>query len=61
MSERYAQAMESIPAVPERSFNRLKAWHLRKVEVSKLLSEKPGISYRTANKTVARRHKGSPK
>lgn len=58
MSERYAQAMETVPAVPERSFNRLKAVHLRKVEISKLLSERPGMSYRQARALVARRHKG---
>jgi len=58
MSERYAQAMETIPAVPERSFNRLKAAHLRKVEISKLLSEHPGMSYRQARAGAARRQKG---
>jgi hypothetical protein len=58
MSERYAQAMETIPAVPERTFNKLKAAHLRKVEISKLLSERPGMSYRQARAVVARRHKG---
>jgi hypothetical protein len=58
MSERYAQAMETMPAVPERSFNRLKAAHLRKVEISKLLSEHPGMSHRQARAVVARRQKG---
>jgi hypothetical protein len=58
MSERYSQAMETIPAVPERSFNRLKAAHLRKVEISKLLSEHPGMSQRQARAVVVRRHKG---
>lgn len=57
MSERYAQAMESIPAVPERTFNRLKAGHLRKVEISKLLSEHPGTSHRKARRLIARRNK----
>lgn len=57
MSERYAQAMDSIPSVPERSFNRLKASHLRKVEVSKVLSEQPGMSHRRAAAIVRRRHK----
>jgi len=56
MGERYSQAMGTIPPVPERSFNRLKAAHLRKVEVSKLLSEKPGMSYRQARRTIAKRH-----
>ncbi len=58
MSERYAQAMETIPAVPERLFNPLKAAHLRKVEISKLLSEHPGMSYRQARALARRRHKG---
>jgi len=57
MSERYAQAMESIPAVPERAFNRLKAAHLRKVEISKLLSEHPGMSPRRAHYIIVRRQK----
>lgn len=57
MSERYAQAMKTIPAIPERSFNRLKAAHLRKVEVSRLLSEHPGMSHRQARTVIARRHK----
>jgi hypothetical protein len=61
ISERYAQAMESIPAVPERAFNRLKAAHLRKVEVSKLLSEQPGMSYRRACAAVARSRNGAGK
>jgi len=59
LSERYAQVMETVPAVPERSFNRLKAMHLRKVEVSKLLSEKPGMSSWRAGRTIAKRHKPS--
>jgi hypothetical protein len=58
MSERYAQAMETVPAVPERAFNRLKAKHLRKVEISKLLSDQPGMSYRRARALVDRRQKG---
>lgn len=59
MSERYAQAMETIPAVPERAFNKLKAVHLRKIEISKLLSDQPGMSYRRARATVTSRHKGA--
>lgn len=56
MSERYAQAMETIPAIPEKSFNRLKAAHLRKVEVSKTLSEHPGMSHRRAVRLVKARY-----
>jgi hypothetical protein len=59
LSERYAQVMEAVPAVPERSFNPLKAMHLRKVEVSKLLSANPGMSHWRARRTVAKRHKPS--
>ncbi len=58
MSERYAQAMETLPPVPERSFNRLKAIHLRKVEASRLLSKHPGMSHRKARRLVVRKHKG---
>jgi hypothetical protein len=60
MSERYAQAMETIPPIPEQSFNRLKAVHLRKVEVSKLLSKNPGMSLSRARRAVAKRHKHGP-
>jgi hypothetical protein len=52
MSERYAQAMETVPAIPERVFNRLKARHLRKVEISKHLSKHPGMSYWKARRAV---------
>lgn len=57
LSERYEQAMETVPSVPDRSFNRLKAWHLRKVEISKLLSAHPGMSYWRARRVVAKRHR----
>ena len=61
LSERYAQAMEAVPAVPDRAFNRLKAAHLRKVEVSRFLSEHPGISHWRARRTIAKRHsQGNP-
>jgi hypothetical protein len=57
LSERYAQAMEAVPAIPDRAFNRLKAAHLRKVEVSRLLSEHPGISHWRARRAITKRHK----
>lgn len=57
LTERYSQVMDSVPVIPERAFNPLKAAHLRKVEISKLLSEQPGISYRKARALVARRYK----
>jgi hypothetical protein len=59
LSERYAQAMEAIPAVPDQAFIRLKATHLRKVEVSRLLSEHPGMSHWQARRMIAKRYKQS--
>jgi len=59
LSERYGQAMETVPSVPDRSFNRLKAAHLRKVEISKVLSTYPGMSYLQARRTVAKRHRNA--
>lgn len=59
MSERYAQVMESIPPVPERSFNRLKAAHLRKVEISKLLSNYPGMSHQQARRKLSKLYRNS--
>lgn len=56
MSERYSQAMETVPPIPERSFNRLKAAHLLKVEVSKLLSKNPGMSYGRAKKLIRKKY-----
>lgn len=52
LRERYRTTMGSMPPIPERQFNRLKSKHLRKVEVSKLLSQHPGISQRRALKEV---------
>jgi len=57
LSERYEQAMETVPSVPDRSFNRLKAWHLRKVEISRLLSAHPGMSYWQARWALTVRHR----
>ena len=57
LSERYAQAMDTLPPIPERYFNRLKSAHLRKVEVSKLLSKNPGMSYWRAKRFVAKTHR----
>jgi hypothetical protein len=42
LSAIYWEAARNSTAIPERSFNRLKARHLRKVEVSKLISKYPG-------------------
>jgi hypothetical protein len=44
ISAKYTALMSEIPPIPEHLFNRLKAKHLRKVEVSKILSANAGIS-----------------
>ncbi len=44
--------MDAIPPVPEARFNDLKARHLRKVEISKLLSKHPGMTARQAKKEL---------
>lgn len=56
LSERYRATMGSIPEIPERRFNQLKASHLRKVELSRLLSQNPGISVRQAKRKLRERH-----
>jgi hypothetical protein len=56
LSERYRATMGAIPGIPERHFNRLKAKHLRKVEISRLLSKQPGISARQAAATLRKQH-----
>jgi hypothetical protein len=38
----YWEAMDSVVEVPSRMFNKLKARHLRKVQVSKMLDDVPG-------------------
>jgi hypothetical protein len=57
----YAAVMESVEAIPDGQFNRLKARHLRKVEISKLLSAHPGISVRSARRRLAARIRHNPK
>jgi hypothetical protein len=56
LSERYRATMGAIPGIPERHFNRLKAKHLRKVEISRILSEQPGISARQAAAKLRKRN-----
>lgn len=60
LSERYALAMDSVPPIPERSFNRLKAGHLRKVEISKWLSKHPGASYWRGRRAVIKAARKAP-
>jgi hypothetical protein len=57
LSQRYEAVMSSVPEVPEPVFNRLKAAHLRKVEISKILSEKPGLRAGQARRVLKKRLK----
>lgn len=54
---KYSATMTAVPPVPEPLFNRLKAAHLRKVEISKILSQSPGISVRGAKRVLRKRLK----
>ncbi|MGS2641084.1 hypothetical protein [Streptosporangium sp. LJ11] len=55
VSQRYQAVMDALPPVPEAKFLRLKARHLRKVEMSRILSDNPGITVRQARKVLRRR------
>lgn len=44
ISAKYAATFNAVPPIPDYMFNRLKAAHLRKVEISKIISARPGIS-----------------
>jgi len=57
LSQRYDAVMSSIPEVPNLLFNRLKAAHLRKVEISKILSDRPGLGVRQARRDLNERLK----
>jgi hypothetical protein len=52
LSAQYDEVMRSIPEVPDWQFNRLKARHLRKIEISKILSARPGIGPRRARQIL---------
>jgi hypothetical protein len=52
---RYNALMDTLPLIPERAFNSLKARHLRKVEISKVLSQHPGLSAWAAGRQVRER------
>jgi len=54
----YQFVMDGLPDIPDRRFNRLKATHLKKVEVSKYLSAHPGASERQARRAISKRLKG---
>ncbi len=55
LTERYDQVTDRIPPIPESRFNKLKSQHLRKVEISKLLSEHPGITVKQAQRLLKQR------
>jgi hypothetical protein len=57
LSQQYEAVMRSIPEVPNLLFNRLKAAHLRKVEISKILSSQPGLSLRKARSILKKQLK----
>lgn len=57
LSQRYEAVMGSVPEVPNLLFNRLKAAHLRKVEISKILSGQPGLRLRKARRALNKRLK----
>lgn len=57
LSQRYDAVMASMPEVPNLLFNRLKAAHLHKVEISKILSGQPGLKFRKARRTLKKRLK----
>jgi hypothetical protein len=52
LAERYQVVMETIPEIPERRFLALKAAHLRKAELSRILSSHPGSTVRQARRTL---------
>jgi hypothetical protein len=54
-SKHYQAVMNALPSIPERQFNNLKARHLRKVAISKHLSDNPGTSARQARRALRQR------
>lgn len=55
LSQRYQVVMDSIAPTPDSEFNSLKSKHLRKVEISKILSSNPGMTVRQARRELDRR------
>lgn len=55
LSAQYGEVMSSVPEIPNVLFNRLKAAHLRKVEISKIISASPGVTFRAARRQLRRR------
>ncbi|WP_433500415.1 hypothetical protein ACQP1K_09055 [Sphaerimonospora sp. CA-214678] len=62
LSQRYQTVMEALPPIPAAKFAQLKARHLKMIEVSRILSERPGISVRKARRELRKRwsDKGTP-
>lgn len=42
LRDEYKRGMDDLPRIPDGVFLRLKAYHLRKVEISKMISARPG-------------------
>jgi len=55
----YETAIASCPDIPNWLFNPLKAAHIRKVEISRTLSQHPGTGYWTARRAVRQAAKSS--
>ncbi len=55
LGARYQAVMAELPPIPERRFNQLKAKHLQKVEISRILSANPGMFKRQARANLQQR------
>lgn len=55
LAARYTAVSDAVPPIPERQFVRLKAAHLRKVELSKIVSSRPGTGPLRARWILMRR------
>ncbi len=55
LAQRYEEVTDEVEQIPGRSFDRLKSRHLRKVEVSRLLSQHPGLSVHGARRILRTR------
>ena len=55
LTSRYQDVMAQLPPIPERRFNQLKARHLRKIEISRILSENPGLALWQARRRLNQR------
>lgn len=54
LHSRYIETMTRMPPIPDPLFNILKARHLRKIEISKMLSAHPGMSSFRARRLVVK-------